>query len=173
MTLSPPPDQASRDARALPYIVRQGRAVDIPALTRMWLESARQHAAEDPEFYGLVDDPLPAMRGYWENVIGDPSRRVFIAETAPGALVGCLQADLRLQRVFARPARGNIANVWVTPEFRRRGVGRALMAAATDWLRREGAAMVVLNVGAGNRAALDFYRALGYRIANLNLVRLL
>lgn len=50
----------------------------------------------------------------------------------------------------------------VLPDARRRGVGRALMAAATAAMACKGSARVLLEVSVRNTAALSLYRAIGF-----------
>lgn len=57
--------------------------------------------------------------------------------------------------------RGWVYYLAVAPDRRGRGTGRALMAAAEDWLRRRGAPKLQLMVREDNAAALGFYEALG------------
>ncbi|WBY07766.1 GNAT family N-acetyltransferase [Sphingomonas sp. 7/4-4] len=57
--------------------------------------------------------------------------------------------------------RGWVYYLAVSPDQRRTGLGRALMAAAEDWLRDRGAPKLQLMVREDNAAALDFYEALG------------
>ena len=66
------------------------------------------------------------------------------------------------------PGRGSarwlyVANVFVRPEARRAGVGRALMEAMLAWARDEGMVRVVL---APSEMSIQFYRELGFREAN-------
>lgn len=58
--------------------------------------------------------------------------------------------------------RGWVYYLAVTPDRRRGGTGRALMAAAETWLRARGVAKLQLMVRDGNAPALDFYAALGF-----------
>ena len=53
----------------------------------------------------------------------------------------------------------------VAPEFRRRGLGKALVAAALDVYRERGAATATLEALAQNKAAISLYEQLGYGIA--------
>lgn len=53
-------------------------------------------------------------------------------------------------------------HLYVDPAAQRRGVGRALLAAALDELRGRGAPRAWLDVIAGNAKALAFYRACGF-----------
>jgi len=57
--------------------------------------------------------------------------------------------------------RGWVYYLAVAPAQQRAGLGRALMAAAEDWLRARGAPKIQLMVREDNHAALGFYQALG------------
>jgi ribosomal protein S18 acetylase RimI-like enzyme len=51
----------------------------------------------------------------------------------------------------------------VTPEWRGRGVGSALMEAGIAWCRREGVEKIELSVYPGNTAARALYEKYGFR----------
>jgi ribosomal protein S18 acetylase RimI-like enzyme len=57
--------------------------------------------------------------------------------------------------------RGWVYYLAVAEAARGRGLGKALMAAAEDWLRTRGCPKVQLMVRTSNEAALGFYDALG------------
>jgi GNAT superfamily N-acetyltransferase len=61
-----------------------------------------------------------------------------------------------------------VANVWVHPDHRRRGVGRLLMDEVVSWCRIEQLDRVVLNPSA---VSIPLYRSLGFRPAD-DLLRL-
>jgi ribosomal protein S18 acetylase RimI-like enzyme len=56
-----------------------------------------------------------------------------------------------------------LQDLYVVPEARRQGAGRALMAAVARACRADGGCYVFWNAVPTNRAALAFYRALGAR----------
>ena len=56
-----------------------------------------------------------------------------------------------------------IANVATHPDFRRRGIGRALTEAAMEHARRKGARELWLHVRDDNPTAIRIYEALGFR----------
>jgi ribosomal protein S18 acetylase RimI-like enzyme len=60
--------------------------------------------------------------------------------------------------------RGHVEMLVVGAKFRRRGIGRGLMAEAAVWARRQRAAELVLTVWEGNAQAEAFYARLGYRV---------
>lgn len=55
-----------------------------------------------------------------------------------------------------------VANVAVYPEYRRRGIARALMEAVTDAVRARRGRVILLQVVKNNQPAIDLYRRLGY-----------
>jgi ribosomal protein S18 acetylase RimI-like enzyme len=58
--------------------------------------------------------------------------------------------------------RGCVYYVAVEPALRGKGLGRAIMSAAEDWLRQRGIIKLNLMVRAENRKVRSFYDALGY-----------
>jgi aminoglycoside 6'-N-acetyltransferase I len=65
----------------------------------------------------------------------NPEPVVFVAEGASGRLVGIAEASLRRDYVNGRDTSpvSYLEGVYVDPDFRRRGVARALVAAVRDW----------------------------------------
>jgi GNAT superfamily N-acetyltransferase len=56
----------------------------------------------------------------------------------------------------------HLHQMWVAPERRGQGVGRALLDAAIAWARSVGAQALVLDVTTGNRDATHLYEAAGF-----------
>lgn len=54
-------------------------------------------------------------------------------------------------------------SLWLEPRARGHGFGRALVSAAVDWARAEGARIVTLRVNTANGAAKEVYEGLGFR----------
>ena len=55
-----------------------------------------------------------------------------------------------------------VANVAVHPDYRRRGIARALMQTVTSGVRSRGGRDIMLQVVRDNTPAIDLYRSLGY-----------
>jgi ribosomal-protein-alanine N-acetyltransferase len=57
---------------------------------------------------------------------------------------------------------GEILNLAVRPEFRRQGIGHALVSAILERFDRDGVRQVFLEVRESNHAAISFYKRLGF-----------
>ena len=87
---------------------------------------------------------------------------VFVAEAERGLLVGHVIAT-RSFDVQEGTVTHWLADLFVEPAFRGRGVGRRLVGAVAERALAEGAAYVVWLVTPGNRLAERFYAGLGAR----------
>ncbi|NCJ06404.1 GNAT family N-acetyltransferase [Synechococcales cyanobacterium C] len=63
--------------------------------------------------------------------------------------------------------------VYVAPDYRRRGLGSALMAHAEQWAAHQGDRQMGLQVFTGHQPAQQLYQSLGYQSQSLSLVKAL
>lgn len=122
---------------------------------------------------GPVDGPAMAALFSTADALApdayDPSQLeqgVFYGVEEPAAgLVAVAGTHLVVQSSLPAPGWPGIAavgNVYTHPAHRGRGYGQAATSAVTEELLARGL-LVVLNVGQGNRAAIQLYNGLGYR----------
>jgi RimJ/RimL family protein N-acetyltransferase len=98
---------------------------------------------------------LDEHRGWLERVLADPERHLLIGE-AEGRAVGQARFDALDDGAYE-------ISVTVAPEVRGQGLGTALIAAATGWLRETApGAAVLAAVRPENAASLAAFRAAGY-----------
>jgi GNAT superfamily N-acetyltransferase len=89
-------------------------------------------------------------------IVADEAAWLGVAERA-GQLVGyCVGFDH--VALYANGRVSWVEELMVSKDFRRQGVGRALMGAFEDWARARGSALV----GLATRRAAPFYASLGY-----------
>ena len=121
-------------------MTRPLEAADIPALVALWEACGLTRPWNDPHADArlALEGPSSTILGSWDE----------------GVLVGSIMVGFDGHR-------GWVYYLAVAPAHRRRGLGRALMAAAETWLRERGAPKIQLMVREGNDAALGFYEALG------------
>jgi GNAT superfamily N-acetyltransferase len=58
---------------------------------------------------------------------------------------------------------GMMTDLFITPRYRRKGLGARMIEAVRDFCRREGIGALELQVTRHNHAAQDFYSALGFK----------
>jgi ribosomal protein S18 acetylase RimI-like enzyme len=81
----------------------------------------------------------------------------FVAEAAPGRLVGMAGA-------FSDKGEYHIWGMWVSPEFRSRGVGRKLLDQVLSWAQSSNPSReVCLDVNPVQAAAIQLYERRGFR----------
>ena len=116
-------------------------------------------------FYTEWPEP-PHRRKEWGDIAADVERLLdeggvaLLAEEDCSA-VGYALAWSRNERV------GYLGDLYVQPEFRRRGIGRALLAAAAEGLERE---FLVLTTETRNEPARAYYAGLGFHEESVNFV---
>jgi GNAT superfamily N-acetyltransferase len=84
---------------------------------------------------------------------------VFVA-TVEEAIVGWIHVGLR--RVLEADDRAEILGLVVSSQARKRGAGRALIAAAESWAARLGLSEVVVRSNVARAESHPFYERLGY-----------
>jgi ribosomal-protein-alanine N-acetyltransferase len=134
--------------------------MDAPAAD---LHIRRMVPADVPGVYALdaLSFSLPwTERSFRYEVTENPNARNWVAELHQDGsirLVGMLVLWFFLDEA-------HIATLAVHPEFRRKGIARRLMHTALKSAYDEGAERSLLEVRAGNQAALKMYKELGYEI---------
>ena len=81
---------------------------------------------------------------------------IFLVAEQDGAVAGYVGCQTVLDE-------GYITNVAVSPDCRRQGIGRALIAELTERAKRAGLAFVTLEVRASNAPGLALYEGAGFR----------
>jgi GNAT superfamily N-acetyltransferase len=145
------------------FRVRHGSLEDIPVIVRhrlgmmleMGLATPAQCAAYDPEFRAFARREISAG-----NFIS------FLVETDSGQVAGGgavyiiswpgNPSDRLQKRVF-------LLNVFTEPEFRRRGIARAVVGAIVDWCRAQGFHTVRL---VASDAGRPLYQSMGFYPTN-------
>lgn len=111
---------------------------------------------EDPEAFGSTLEREAAMTGAeWRERFAQPGSIRFVAKEG-GAWLG-------LAGGATGEAGPELFGMWVAPEARGRGVGRALVEAVVEWARGRGFDRVSLWVNVEQAAAQRLYEKCGFR----------
>ena len=118
----------------------------------------------------ISDEDVEEVVALWE-VCGltrpwnDPHADIAFARDTENAtlLVGRLDSEIIASAMVGHDGhRGTVYYVSVAPGMQGKGFGRAIMAAAEDWLHRRGVWKLNLLVRESNVPVIDFYEELGY-----------
>ncbi len=138
------------DAPAVAWIDRLSNPLPW-SLNAYRREPARPHSRA-----WVVERTLTAPLAYG-NQASSPELPPFVRAAGACAPVGFIVTWHIVDEV-------HIANLAVHPAFRRQGLGRALLRHALEAARRSGMTSALLEVRAGNAAALALYRAFGFEV---------
>lgn len=117
-------------------------------------------------YYTVVKRPAKQKRYDLEEedfstFIDNPEKMIFLAY-----LDGIIAGQIILYKYWNRYA--YIEDITVDVEFRRHGVGRALIDQAKQWARRKGLPGIMLETQNNNVQACRFYESCGFRIGGFD-----
>ena len=130
--------------------IRQATTSDIPAMNELFRKDL-----------GYAECRLEIVEKQFTGL--DNSREaVFVAEA--GDEEGCIAGVIHVEKynVLYFPTMANILGIAVSADFRRQGIGSALLKRGEEWARENGASSMRLNSGESRKQAHEFYRAQGY-----------
>src|SRR3954470_5998880 len=120
----------------------------------------------------IEDDDIASVIALWERCgltrpWNDPAADIALARRGDNAtiLVGRADGAIAASALVGHDGhRGWVYYVSVDPDHRGRDHGRAIMAAAEDWLRARGIAKLMLMVRGDNTKVQAFYQTLDYAV---------
>ncbi|WP_176428936.1 GNAT family N-acetyltransferase [Nodularia sp. NIES-3585] len=115
------------------------------------------HLARTVEQYFSQETPL-----WWVDFWGEGD--------SPQSPIACLWVGNAIDQVQG-DRHAHIFLLYVVPEHRRRGVGKALMQYVENWAIQRGDRQIGLQVFQSNPAALNLYNHLGYQTQSLWMVK--
>lgn len=145
-------------------VVRQASDSDSDTISEMWLDLVAYHRELDPDL------PAAARGGEYRYVrrildrLDDPFMCCLIAELdgIPVGYILGMVVDL-MPDIFDQRPGGFLADIYVEPDARRGGVGRALVNALKVWFQQQGVQHFDWHVAARNTAGQAFWRSVGGR----------
>ena len=138
-----------------------------PAEIQDCAEIARLHLLLWPEC-DLVEEKRQIESLLSTGRCGTMPAAVFVAEAADGTLVGFLEAGLRSHADgcdVSRPV-GFVEGWFVQQEYRKLGLGRALMLSAEDWARQQKAIEMASDALITEEGSLRAHSALGFEVVD-------
>jgi len=144
------------------FTIRAGRKDDAAEAARLWMRSAEEHTAHD-RIYETASGAEKTMRRFLADVANSGYSFLFVA-AAGDRTVGFISGELRQgSPTFLPRTWASVDDVFVEPDYRNRGMGRALLQSVSDWAQERGADGISLQVAAANARGRKFYEDLGFR----------
>lgn len=162
--------RASRREASDGITVRPAHMADLPLIVELRLALLREHG-DNPIYERLRPDAPDRARRLFAAQLRSPDEVIFLGEVdgEVSGILRCIQTG-GLPLLF--PAtHGYISSVYVVPRARRRGVLRALLAAAIQWCEARGLTELRLHNASDNAVANAAWDALGFRIVEHLRVR--
>jgi GNAT superfamily N-acetyltransferase len=145
------------------FTIRPGRREDAADAARLWMRSAKEHTSHDP-IYTTSPGAERVMYRFLADLAGSSHAFLFVAELHDGRTVGFVSGELRESSPTFRPMTwASVDDVFVEPDYRNLGMGRALLESVKAWAKERGADGVSLQVAAANERGRKFYEELGFR----------
>ena len=144
-----------RPSLARPASVREGQSDDVEVIVALWIDLIGYHRSLDPD-YPVLPSLRETLRAEVRRGLDSVDCRVLLAEPRAGFAFTQVESAPRVASV------GWIHELWVDPESRRVGTGRALVAAADGFFEERGTRRVSVRVEGLNREGLLFWERLGF-----------
>ena len=141
--------------------VRRAEARDLDGVVALWSALMHHHAGFDSH-YRVAQRAEEPWRKFLAGHLSRRDAAVFVCCEGGGPDGFSMVHLSRGPPVLPDRLRAEITDLFVRPELRRRGSGRDLVEAATQWARSRGVARLEIRVHARNREGQAFWRALGF-----------
>jgi GNAT superfamily N-acetyltransferase len=134
------------------FIVRQATRDDLDGLLDLYTHLSPNDAPLPPR---------PQVVELWDEILSNPMLTYFVAEHAGKLIATC---NLTIVPNLTRGARpyGVIENVITHPDFRRRGVAKAVLDRAIETAKQANCYKVMLLSGVSRKGAHALYEKVGF-----------
>lgn len=160
------------------YTIRSGSSLDRALLIKfmqltyqeLFPEQDFSHLARTVEQYFSQETPL-----WWVDFVGYVGEGAKGASSSPAspaspAPIACLWVGNAIDQVRG-DRHANIFLLYVKPEHRRLGIGKALMRYVENWALVRGDRFIGLQVFESNTPALSLYHQLGYQTQSVWMIK--
>ncbi len=150
-------------------LIREANKKDIANLCTLWRKMMLFHENLDERFRFTKNAAREYSR-HIANALHARNMRVFVAEMN-GEIIGYIFGEVQERSpIFPVGRFGFVSDIYVTEEWRRKGVGRRLFYKMREWMLKESITAIELLAAERNPHSVAFWESLGF-VSYLRLLR--
>ena len=140
-------------------IIRDANINDIEALHRFFEALHKLHFEGRPDIFSVDDNPYTEK--FIKKALKDKNKRIIVAEEN-NEIIGLCAFSFNDNAYQTRKKQIFIDDIYVVPDYRRKGVAKALFNYVKSLAEKEKYEKIDLTVWSFNEEALIFYKSLGF-----------
>ena len=151
------------------FSIRQATLTDLPVLQQL------NHGLFEFS-YPDHDDILlqnwsvsPPGTVYFTKTLTDPLFVVFLAINVTNQPLGYIIGSAHNKYTYRTKVTGELDNMFILPQARGQGVGKALVLKLKEWLKNKGVGRMYVSAYWKNKFAIGFYKAVGFSEIDIGL----
>jgi ribosomal protein S18 acetylase RimI-like enzyme len=152
--------------------IRPATPKDVPTIGRLGALLVREHHDFDPErFIAATAQTEKGYGSFLGTQLEEPNIVILVAERG-GEVIGYTYSGVEgTDYMSLRGPAGVMYDIVVDPDHRKQGVGRMLVDATLEALKKKGAPRVVLSTAERNAAAQRLFDRAGFRRTMIEMTR--
>jgi ribosomal protein S18 acetylase RimI-like enzyme len=148
-------------AKKSSFVIRTIQKDDVGDVAELLSRLKKLNGEFDPLLKTVSTIEKESTKAIEQAMSSDDS--VVLVAAKQGKVVGMVKADV-VDRAFYEPRKeGAIVEFYILPEFRRGTLGKELLSAVSERLKKKGAELITAEFPSQNEIAGRFYSKLGFR----------
>jgi len=149
------------------FVIREAREEDLPLMVGFLVKLALHVSGDEPQ--DLKESEYKRLLQALSSALKDQNKHLVVADTTEEGLVGMGYVYVwSSQGIWARTEAvefrvGMIDDVWVEPEFRNRGILKALLRDLVAFAESHNVSELILEYSASNKEAGAAWSKLGFK----------
>ncbi len=143
-------------------IIRNAKVSDINTIVEMQGNLADYHRKLD-KYFRPGKEISKSFRKYLKVLMKKKNAKVLVAEYE-SKVVGYTIGKIEKSKVSIVPKKiGKITDLFILPEHRNKGIGKALVSELIQWFKKRKIEYVEIGVHSKNKLALTFWKKHGFK----------
>jgi len=146
------------------YLIRPATEADVPALVDMRLALQEHIEGANAHLFRLTSESPSRFSQKYRLAMSDPESLIVITEEIHSAApIAMAVGTISIREDLDPPKTGRIDNVWVEPQFRRRGICRSMIGKLVEFFEQFNIQKLVLDFVVGSEESENTWKKLGFQ----------